>query len=63
MITSFLTDLKTVFNNYSATLAIVDLSGYGISYGNGNGLSFALNKDGINAEKVFGATSITQGDM
>ena len=47
LITSFLADLKTVFNNYSATLAIVDLSGYGVSYGSGNGLSFSVSKDDV----------------
>ena len=31
LINSFLADLKAVFTTYSTTLAIVDLSGYGIS--------------------------------
>lgn len=65
LLNSFLTDLKALFTNYSATLSIVQGTVYyGESYGEAaDKLKFVISKDGVSAEKVFDKDSINQEDI
>lgn len=65
LLNSFLTDLKTLFTNYSTTLSIVQGSPpYGEQYGEAaDKLKFVISKDSVSAEKVFDKDSINQEDI
>lgn len=65
LLDSFLTDLRTLFTNYSTTLSIVQgTPSYGENYGqSADKLKFNISKDGVSAEKVFDKEVITLEDI
>ncbi|QDP50368.1 MAG: hypothetical protein Tp178MES00d2C33159851_158 [Prokaryotic dsDNA virus sp.] len=61
----FLSEIKTVFEKYSAVLSIIDGTGYGDSYGGADVIQFTVTdpSTGQVTTKEFIKTSLTAVDM
>ena len=65
VMTGFLSELKVVFDKYTAKLEIGDDSGYGLSYGGGGilGVKLSATFEGVTATKEINKAVIVSGDL